>query len=245
MSTSSSATGLGRDPVPTNDSTLKARMCVFIIMQKDGTPFNVTSVMEEDILQLCMALGHTHPLGVLWYLATQLVALFHMAEEMQLASCGAIKAMELHDESIAIKTVATRALYKGIHHCRGGDPYTLWSAPSEGRVTLIHLLITLTMMGVLCNASRQSLATSQIRNCGNSWKISTRRLHFASCMHPPAILNQLLGVNLKGAVILMGMTWRSPFQEGEGGFPQDNHLQLQFQHDQVEEGFLRDHLLST
>ena len=40
------------------------------------------------------------------------------------------------------------------------------------------------------------------------------------------------------------MTQRSPFQEGEGGFPQDNHLQLLFQHDQIEDGFLRDHLLS-
>ena len=65
MSTSSSATALGRDPVPTNDPTLKARMCVFIIMQKDGTPFDVTSITEEDIMQICMTLGHIHPLGVL------------------------------------------------------------------------------------------------------------------------------------------------------------------------------------
>ena len=65
MSTSSSATAPGRDPVPTNDPTLKARMCVFIIMHKDGTPFAVTSVTEEDIMQICMTLGHIHPLGVL------------------------------------------------------------------------------------------------------------------------------------------------------------------------------------
>ena len=67
MSTSLSTTALGRDPVPTDDPTLKTRMYVFIIMQKDGTPFDVTSVMEEDIVQLCMTLGHTHPLGVLQY----------------------------------------------------------------------------------------------------------------------------------------------------------------------------------
>ena len=65
MSTSSSATALGRDPVPTNDSTLKARMCVFIVMHKDGTLFDVTSVTDEDIVQICMTLGHIHPLGVL------------------------------------------------------------------------------------------------------------------------------------------------------------------------------------
>ena len=65
MSTSSTATALDRDPVPTNDPTLKAQMCVFIVTHKDGTPFEVTSIMEEDIVQLCMTLGHIHPFGVL------------------------------------------------------------------------------------------------------------------------------------------------------------------------------------
>ena len=74
--------------------------------------------------------------------------------------------------------------------------------------------------------------------------ISIRRLHFTSCIHPPAILNQLLGKNLQGVVILMGMTRRSPFQEGEDGFPRDNHLQLLVLCNQMEDGFLRDHLLT-
>ena len=65
MSTLSSATASGRDPVPTDNPTLKARMCMFIMMCKDGTPFDVTSITEEDIMQLCMTLGHIHPLGVL------------------------------------------------------------------------------------------------------------------------------------------------------------------------------------
>ena len=53
-----------------------------------------------------MTLGHTHPLGVLQYLVTELVALFHTAGEMQQVSCGVIKVMELHNELIAIRTVA-------------------------------------------------------------------------------------------------------------------------------------------
>ena len=176
-------------------------------------------------MQLCMTLGHTHPLGVLQFLATESVALFCMAEEMQWASHGAIKAMELYDESIAVRTIAPWEPHIRVYiTVGGGDPSKLQSPPSEGRVTLIHLLVTLTGVGVLCNTSRESLAVSQTRNCINSWKISIRRLHFVICMHPPAIINQLLGVNLQQAVILMGMTWRSPFQEGEGGFPQDNHL---------------------
>ena len=54
MSTSSTATALGRDPVPTDDPTLKAQMCMFIITCKDGTLFEVTSITEEDIMQLFM-----------------------------------------------------------------------------------------------------------------------------------------------------------------------------------------------
>ena len=55
---------MGRDPLSTDDPTLKAKMCVFILMQDDGTPFDVTSSMEEDIMEICITLGHTHPLGV-------------------------------------------------------------------------------------------------------------------------------------------------------------------------------------
>ena len=43
---------------------------------QDGTPFNVTSVMEEDIIEICIRLGHTHPMGVLCYSVTELVILF-------------------------------------------------------------------------------------------------------------------------------------------------------------------------
>ena len=102
MSASSSATALGRDQVPSNDLHLKAKMCIFTVMRKDGTLFDGTSVLEEDILEICVTLGHAHPLGVLWHSATESVALFCMTEEMQQASHSAVKAMELQDEPIAI-----------------------------------------------------------------------------------------------------------------------------------------------
>ena len=63
MSTLSSATASGRDQVPSNDAHLKGKMCVFIVMWKDGTPFDATSVLEEDILEICVTLGHTPPFG--------------------------------------------------------------------------------------------------------------------------------------------------------------------------------------
>ena len=82
MSTPSSATVSGRDQVPSNDPHLKTRICIFIVTRKDGTPLNVTSVSEEDIIEICVTLGHSHPLGVLQYLATESVALFCTTEEM-------------------------------------------------------------------------------------------------------------------------------------------------------------------
>ena len=83
MSTLSSATASGRDQVPSNDPHLKSRICIFIVTRKDRTPLGVTSVSEEDIIEICVALGHTHPLGVLQYLAMESVALFCTTEEMQ------------------------------------------------------------------------------------------------------------------------------------------------------------------
>ena len=102
MSTLSSATASGRDQVPSNDPHLKTKICMFIVTRKDGTLLDVTSVTEEDIVEICMTLGHTHPLGVLHYLVMESVALFCMTEEMQWTSCSAVKAMELRDEPIAI-----------------------------------------------------------------------------------------------------------------------------------------------
>ena len=83
MSTSSSATALGRHQVLSDDSHLKTRICIFIVTRKDGTPLNVTSVSEEDILEICVTLEHTHPFDVLWYSVTESVALFPTTVEMQ------------------------------------------------------------------------------------------------------------------------------------------------------------------
>ena len=169
MSTLSSATALGRDQVPSDNPHLKAKMCLFIVMRKDDTPFDTTSVSEEDILEICVTLGHTHPLGVLWYLTMESVALFHMTEEMQQASCSAIKAMELQDEPIAIRVVAPLE-----HHIEayitiaGGTLLNCDLHPQRGRVTLIHLLVTLNWVGALWVTSRQSLVTSWTKSCGNS-----------------------------------------------------------------------------
>ena len=45
-------------------------------MKRDGTLFDVTSVLEEDIIKICFRLGHTYPMGVLHYSVTESVILF-------------------------------------------------------------------------------------------------------------------------------------------------------------------------
>ena len=133
-------------------------------------------------------------MGVLWFSVMELVALFHIVEEMQRASHGAMKTMELHNKSIAVKTIVpSEPQIRAYITVGGGYPFKLQSPPLEGRVNLIHLLVTLTGVGVLCNTSRQSLVTSQTRSCINSWKISIRKLHFMSCMYPQQSSTNSLG----------------------------------------------------
>ena len=70
-------------------------MCLFVLTRQDGTPFGATSVFEEDIVEICVTLGHTHPMGVFHYSVMELVALFHPTEDMQCVTHRAIKAMVL------------------------------------------------------------------------------------------------------------------------------------------------------
>ena len=220
MSTSSSATASGRYHVPSDDPHLKTKICVFIVTKKDSTLLDVTSVSEKDIIEICVTLGHTHPLGALWYLVTELVALSCTTEEMQWASCAATKATELQDEPIAMQTNAPLE-----HHTRayiaivGGDPPKPWSLPSEGQSDshsptgnphpgggTLHCLWA--ELGNLTDQELHQLIEDLHQ------EIALCKLHA-----PPAILSQHLGENHQGVVILMGMTRRSPSQEGRVGFP--------------------------
>ena len=111
MSTTSSATASARDQCPFNESNLQNWMCIFILMKRDGTPLDVTSVLEEDIIEICIRLGHTHLLGVLCYLVTELIALFWSADNMQCATHRAIKATVLCEDGITVRTSAPSEMH--------------------------------------------------------------------------------------------------------------------------------------
>ena len=101
MSTTSTATTLAaHDCIPDDKVELLNHMCVLVLTRGDGTLFNLASIQEEDIVELCLELGWTHPKGVLWYSVTESVVLFHSMDEMLVAVHGVIKAMALHEEPI-------------------------------------------------------------------------------------------------------------------------------------------------
>ena len=104
MSTTFSATASGSDQdVPSGKVDFKNKMCLVSLTRRDGTLMDASSVTEEDIVEICITMGHIHPLGVLHYSATESVILFHSTYGLQYTICGIMKAMELQGEAITVK----------------------------------------------------------------------------------------------------------------------------------------------
>ena len=73
MSVASSATASRDCDVPSAEVVFRDKLCLVSITRRDDTPMDASSISEEDIIELCITKGHTHPLGVLHYSATELV----------------------------------------------------------------------------------------------------------------------------------------------------------------------------
>ena len=77
----------------------------------------------------------THPIGVLHYTASESIILFCSANEMQWATHGAVKAIELHEEAIVIRATAPSATHiRAYMTAVGGEPPKTQSPPSEGEM---------------------------------------------------------------------------------------------------------------
>ena len=59
----------------------------------------------------CVKKGHTHPLGVLHYLAMESVILFSTVEDLNCVSCGLVDMMELQNDAIMVATLAPMEAY--------------------------------------------------------------------------------------------------------------------------------------
>ena len=175
----------------------------------------------------------------------ELVALFHSTEDMQHATCRAIKALELWDKAIAVRAMAPSETH--VRACIiavGGDPSKPQSQPSEGErephsptdnphlsgENLHHLQVEL---GNLTDHELHQLLEDLCQ------EIVLHELNASPRSHPPMPWG-----HHQGAGILMRMTWRSPFWEREGGFLRDNHPHLLPLCNQIEDGSFRDHLLN-
>ena len=95
MSITSSATASGDQEVPSTDIVFRGRLCLVTLTRRDGTPMDASSISEEDIVEICVKKGHTHPFGVLHYSATESVILFHTTDELKHVSCSIAKLIEL------------------------------------------------------------------------------------------------------------------------------------------------------
>ena len=90
--------------IPGDEVELLNCMCVLVLTRSDGTLFNATSIQEEDIIELWIQLGQTHPKGVLWYSVAESVVLFQSMDEMLVMVHGVIKVMALCKEPIRLYT---------------------------------------------------------------------------------------------------------------------------------------------
>ena len=149
MSTTSAMTAsVARDHIPSNIADLSNHMCIFILTRGDGTLFDASSILEEDIIKICVRLGHTHPEGVLQYSAIESVMLFHTMDKLQIAVCGVVKALTLHDEAIRVRTSPPSAT-----HMRAYVAVVMGNLlapnlhPPTGRRNLIYPLAAPTQVG--------------------------------------------------------------------------------------------------
>ena len=105
MSTTSTVTtSVAHDHTLDNDSEVLNCMCILAIARGDGTPLGATSVQEEDIVELFVKVGKTHPKGVLQLSVMELVIVFHSSEETLVMVHMVTKATAWHEEPIKLHT---------------------------------------------------------------------------------------------------------------------------------------------
>ena len=105
MSVTSSGT-ISRDWEVQSPDSFQDKLLVVSITKRDGTPLDASSIMEEDIVELCVRRVHTHPLGVLQYSMADSVILFSNVADVHCTQHVLPDVTEFHDEAIATQTMA-------------------------------------------------------------------------------------------------------------------------------------------
>ena len=81
FTTSATTASVVRDHIPSDVADLSNCMCLFSLTKGVGTLFDASSILEDDIIEICIQFGHTHPEGVIQYSAIKLVMLFHTEDK--------------------------------------------------------------------------------------------------------------------------------------------------------------------
>ena len=108
---------------------------------------DASSIMEEDIMEICFRGAHTHPLGVLWYSAAESVILFGNLEDVNHAHCTLPDMTELCNEAITVWTMALTevqvATFNTMWHLNpttgDGEPHTPPYQTPPNKETQCHL----------------------------------------------------------------------------------------------------------
>ena len=216
MSITSSATASRDWEVPSPNS-LQDNLLAVSITKGDGTPLDASSIMEEDIVEICVKRAHTHPLGVLQYSAAESVVLFGNVADVNCTHHILPDVMEFRDEAITIWTMAPVEVqvttFQSMWHLNPttGDgelhtpPYQ--TPPNEETLFRIHA-----QLGDLNNSELLQLVrdlSQEIAQCKLTVSPSNPLLEIGHAHW--AVVNQ------------RRMTRRSPFQEGEGSLLDHHH----------------------
>ena len=169
MSITSSTTASGGHDVPSAEVVFGDKLCLISIARRDGTLMDASSISEEDIIEICIKKGHTHPLGVLCYLATESVILFCTTDELKCATCGIIEIMEFLGEAITVRAMAPLeahvTAYIAMSH----------KSPSNREKELQTLPSKLPPVGEHCITCKWNLETLMTTSCISSLKTSIKK----------------------------------------------------------------------
>ena len=105
MSVASSATVSPDREVQSPDS-VQDKLLVVSITKRDGTLLDASSILEEDIMELCIRRAHTHPLGVLWYSMVDSVVFFNNVTDVNHTQQVLPDVLKFHNEAVATRTMA-------------------------------------------------------------------------------------------------------------------------------------------
>ena len=178
MSTTSTMTAsVAKDQILNNEVDIPNHICILVLTRGDGTPFDVTSIHEENIIEICVWVGYTHPKGVLQYCSSQISHVISFHRWYASDSAWVIKAMTFHEEAIKGRTSPPSATHVRAYmavmeqepsgaQCptpdREGNPQ---QPPSDCY-----------QVGVPHVNYKPTLRTLWMMSCNSSWGISSRRL---------------------------------------------------------------------